>query len=195
MPQLTDGTTDPLARRLRFLLANRNILDVELARFLGITQSGLSKAFTRPGALASHLTKIGEFLGVAPKDLLDQRLSDEAVLKRLRTKGGAVAILSEIPINAGLLARLAKDEIGHFGKGRWALLAEKVRAPEGGELVAWAEADGYLVRKFVPQADGSLFLVHPHDPDKIRSMSAAEARSLRVVLAVCDYVGDRKTPA
>lgn len=190
MSQVTEGTTDPLVRRVRFLLTAWDLYDAELAQALDLSQSGLSKAFRRPGKLALHQTKIAEFFGLKEKVLIDFDIADDAVLKHVHRKKAAVE--TEVPVHAGTLVRLAKDVVGHFGRGKWALLDGKQRAPQRAELVAYGTENGYLVRRFVPGEGGSAFLVHPHDEMSIKTISASEVKNLRVVLMIGDFISESR---
>ncbi len=182
----TGQDLDELAMRVRTALDDQSIRDHELAKHLGLTVSGLSKAFHRRDGLRPRVEEIADFLSLRPEELLgdgEDNGRDRKPTTALRPPGE-----DKVALPPGcVLVRIAKESVRAFSKGRWALLGPAVMHPTTGSLVAYQGPDGYQLRTYNTDATGhKVVLLHQHASALPEVYSVNKTPPLRVVMVIGD---------
>jgi hypothetical protein len=179
---MTETGIDPLAKRVRVLMASTETTLRKLGSALGVSESGVAKMLARPGASTPHAAAIAKFFGISEADLISTRLTDDAVVRMV--KGHVVKKAHEgIPVRQGAMVRLTREPRGKV-MGSWALIAAKGVQPTKGSLVALPASSGWILRVYAPSDDdsGAGYLVHPNDSLQVQKINEKDSLALRMVL-------------
>lgn len=166
------------------ILKTRDLTASELAKYLDVHRSYMSRMLNGSNPIEPYLPKISEYLSV-PVDQLE-REGKPLVLEETSLlpwgpldKDGR----GDVP-NGCLIKRLDRHIDTPRGVGRYVMLAPTKQKPKSGELVycALLNGDVYL-RVYLPNpGDGALFMLQPNAAGgSIVAVSTAHVHELRVV--------------